>query len=157
MVMRKSSVNVSAAEPASKAVSGFSLIETLVALVIVAMSITIFFQLFSGGMRLESRARELAQNQFTAGRIFDALQRLDIRDADFPWQGEHEGKNWEIRILPVDVLEESMDDGFALRRDQELFTLEFVLDTSSGPPTRLIRYVAFPLNFLPTDILARMP
>ncbi len=136
---------------------GFSLIETLVAMVIAALSITIFFQLISAGMRLESRARSLASDQFVAGRIFDVLQRLDIRELDFPWEGEQEGVRWLVRLSPVDVPDEVVEEGFALRMDQELYALEMFLDTDSGgSTTRLLRYVAFPLDFLPTDFKAGM-
>lgn len=142
---------------ASAPTSGFSLIETLVALVVAAMSITVFFQLFSAGMRLESRARTLAADQFVAAGVFDALQRLDLRDLDFPWEGEHEDMHWQMRIHPVDVPDETLDDGFALRMDQELYALELSLDTGSGaPPTRLLRYVSFPLDYLSADFKARI-
>ena len=142
----------------SEAMSGFTLIETLVALVVATMSITVFFQLFSAGMRLESRARTLVADQFVAAGIFDALQRLDVRDLEFPWEGEHEGMHWRMRMHPVDVLEQTADDGFALRMDQELYALELFLDTGSGaPPTRLLRYVSIPQGFLSADFKARMP
>lgn len=137
--------------------AGFTLMETLVALVVAAMSITIFFQLFSAGMRLESQARDLAFDQFVAGRIFDALQRLDVRERDFPWEGEDDGMRWEIRVRPVDVPDDLPDDGFAVRMDQELYAMELHLDTGPGPPTLLTRYVSFPLNFLPPDVTDRVP
>ncbi|WP_459939098.1 PilW family protein [Desulfonatronum parangueonense] len=136
--------------------SGFTLIETLVALVIAALSITVFFQLFSASMRLEAQARGIASDQFAAAVFFDAMQRLDIRDYDFPWEGEHEGVRWRIRMRPVDVPDEAMDDGFALRMKQELYAMEVFLDSGFSPPTRLLRYVSFPLDFLSADFKSRM-
>lgn len=138
-------------------VSGFTLMETLVAMIIAAMSITVFFQVFSAGMRLESRARDLAEDQFVAGRIFDDLQRLDLREPDFPWEGEREKVRWQVTIRPVDVPDQTLEDGFALRMDQELYAMELLVDGGKGgPATKLLRYVAFPLNFLSPDFKAGM-
>ncbi len=134
---------------------GFSLIEVLVALVIASLCVTVFFQLFSSGMRLEVRARELMVEQFQAGRIFADLQRRDIRDDDFPWEGEQNGLLWQVRLSPVDVREEVMDDGFALRKDQELYRLQLLFQGGPGPETGFTRYVAFPPDFLPPDFKMR--
>ena len=53
---------------------GFTLMEVLVAVTIVSMTVSVFFQLLSGSMKLEHRGQEVIRKRLLADRVFGDLQ-----------------------------------------------------------------------------------
>jgi len=122
--------------------------ETLVAVVIAALTVTVFFQLLSGSMNLERKGRDLVQELILADRAFEELQRLDVRDPDFPWEGEARGLTWRLEIHPLDIASTTIEeDELALRLPQELYLYEFRYVYGKGPGRNIQRHVAHALGF----------
>ncbi len=89
--------------------SGFSLIEVLVAFVLLGMTLAVIMQIFSGGLRNASAAKHRAQAMVLAE------SKLELLGSEIPLeQGGSQGENgpfaWEIEIYPFDTLELSEDD-----------------------------------------------
>ncbi|MGM0760869.1 MAG: type IV pilus modification PilV family protein [Thermodesulfobacteriota bacterium] len=82
---------------------GFTLLEVLIALIIVALAVTVYFQLISAGMKLEYKAEKKVAYAVQAEQLFQRLQTQDVRDDDFKWQGKNGHCPWELQIRPVDV------------------------------------------------------
>ncbi|RLB70348.1 MAG: type II secretion system protein [Deltaproteobacteria bacterium] len=114
---------------------GFTLLEMLVAVMVVGLTVTVFFQVLSSSMKLERKGRRLDQVQLVSGQLFDFLLARDVREDDFPWRGELAVGSWELQLLPVDVRE---DDSTAfseaevpVKLPEELY--RFVLRVHYGP------------------------
>ncbi|MDZ7761343.1 MAG: prepilin-type N-terminal cleavage/methylation domain-containing protein [Desulfovermiculus sp.] len=102
---------------------GFTLLEVLIALTIVAMAVTVYFQLISAGTKLEYQARQNMDLVVQAQQFFEQMQTRNVRDDDFKWQGEHQGCAWDLEIKPVDVQELHMDqDETTLKKETEIYS-----------------------------------
>lgn len=122
--------------------------ETLVAVIVVALTVTVFFQLLSGSMNLEARGRDLTRETLLADRLFQDLQRLDIREPDFPWRGESHGLAWELRIQPVDVEDTQVDiEDLLLKLPRELYRYVFDYSRDGHPRGTITRYETYPRDF----------
>ena len=75
-------------------ISGYTLVEVLVAFVILAMALTVLLQIFSGGLRSVSissdyaRAVAIAESQLAEAGVAEALrpgQELGDTDSKFTW------------------------------------------------------------------------
>ncbi|WP_279615206.1 PulJ/GspJ family protein [Desulfonatronum thioautotrophicum] len=126
--------------------AGFTLMEVLVAVIIVAMTVTVFFQLLSASMNLERKGRDMVRDILIADRLFGNLQRLDIREPDFPWSGEAGGLSWRLEIHPVEIEDMMLDDP-PLRLPTELFRYEFHYSADKKPYRVIHRYVTHPPDF----------
>lgn len=135
---------------------GFTLMETLVAVIIVALTVTVFFQLFSASMNLERRGRVVVQEILLAERVFGDLQRQDIREGDFSWSGETDGLSWRLEIHPVEIVDMKIkDDETPLSLPTELFRFEFHYSKDNGPTRTIHRYAAYPPDFFDDQFRAR--
>ncbi len=128
--------------------AGFTLMETLVAVIIAALSVTVFFQLLSGSMNLERKGRDLVQELILADRAYEELLRRDVRDSDFPWQGEAHGLSWRLEIHPVDIASAKIEeDELALQLPTELYLYAFHYVYDGGPDRTIQRHVAHAPEF----------
>ncbi|PTN35142.1 hypothetical protein C6366_11520 [Desulfonatronum sp. SC1] len=128
--------------------AGFTLMETLVAVIITSLTVTVFFQLLSGSMNLERKGRDLVQELILADRAFEELQRLDVRDPDFPWEGEAHGLTWRLEIHPVDIASPTIEeDELALRLPQELYLYVFHYGRKGDPGRTIQRHIAHAPDF----------
>ncbi|MEG6550782.1 type II secretion system protein [Desulfocurvibacter africanus] len=142
------SVQIGQASQVSQA--GFTLMEVLVAAVIVGLTVSVFFQLLSGSLRLEVRSRQTAEAVVESRMLFDQLMAMDVRDDEYPWSGEAEGRAWNVSMYAVDVPapldadaqsdEQSEDELLTVRTPSELY--RFVLDFTArgGRNVRLSLY-----------------
>ncbi|EGJ48563.1 type IV pilus modification PilV family protein [Desulfocurvibacter africanus] len=142
------SVQIGQARQVSQA--GFTLMEVLVAAVIVGLTVSVFFQLLSGSLRLEVRSRQTAEAVVESRMLFDQLMAMDVRDDEYPWSGEAEGRAWNVSMYAVDVPapldadaqsdEQSEDELLTVRTPSELY--RFVLDFTArgGRNVRLSLY-----------------
>ncbi|MCD6533821.1 MAG: type II secretion system protein [Deltaproteobacteria bacterium] len=125
---------------------GFTLLEMMVAVMIVGLTVTTFFQLFGASLRLEHRARGFDEIIVLGRQTFAFLQARDIRKDEFPWSGEIENFSWSLRLEPVDV---KPDDDFVadgesvtLRWTSELYRLVFAMQDMRRPG-RHLRLVSY--------------
>lgn len=133
---------------AEKAAKGFTLLEVLVSLTIVAMTVTVFFQLISSGMKLEHRSGQRVDAAVRAQQMFERLQIRDVREDDFEWQGEDNGCAWDLAIRPEDIQSMQMDDDTpAMKKETELYTYIFGYTCRDDREIVLERMVVVGPNF----------
>ncbi|MBN2333128.1 MAG: prepilin-type N-terminal cleavage/methylation domain-containing protein [Deltaproteobacteria bacterium] len=130
---------------------GFTLLEMLVAVLVVSLTVTVFFQVLSASMKLEQKGRRLDELQLVAGQLFDLLLAHDVREETFPWQGEVEGLPWKLTLFPIDVRDKDSvaAEEIAVRLPEELY--RFILQVSYGARgtalLTLTREMRFPLTY----------
>ncbi|MFO7595926.1 MAG: type II secretion system protein [Desulfocurvibacter africanus] len=145
--------------------AGFTLMEVLVAAVIVGLTVSVFFQLLSGSLRLEVRSRQTAEAVVESRMLFDQLMAMDVRDDEYPWSGEAEGRAWNVSMYAVDVpapldadsrsneqsAEQSEDELLMVRTPSELY--RFVLDFTArgGRNVRLSLYRDYEPGYFTDD------
>ena len=125
--------------------TGFTLLEVLVAVVIVGLTITAFFELLTGSLKLERKVEEKLGLEITAREAFTKLLALDPREEDFPWEGTADGKWYEISLFPVELAPDkdvAEEQEVTLRLEQELFGYEFTLfeNEEKTKGLRLVQY-----------------
>ena len=82
-----------------KAGNGFTLVETLTAMMILAISLTVILQIFSGGLRASRVSDEYNRAVFHAREKMEAFLLLD-RLRDETLQGDFsDGYTWTARIV----------------------------------------------------------
>lgn len=125
---------------------GFTLLEMMVAVLIVGLTVTTFFQLFGGSLRLEQRTRSFDEIIFLGRQTFALLLARDMRGDEFPWSGEIANFTWNLRLEPVDVKPDvdvsSDDETLTLRWTSELYRLIFAIQDSRHPG-RHLKLVAY--------------
>ncbi|WP_321531237.1 type II secretion system protein [uncultured Desulfuromonas sp.] len=132
---------------------GFSLIEMLVAVVLVGMVLTVFLQVFSGSMRLSRKSRAMLEHHLQAEALFSRVLLQDERDEYFAWQGENDIGRWEIVLQELDTvvpLEEQDEITLALPSELFIETLTFYpAATTTSVVLQQIR--RWPLNHFSED------
>ncbi|MCD6430555.1 MAG: type II secretion system protein [Deltaproteobacteria bacterium] len=125
---------------------GFTLLEMMVAVLIVGLTVTTFFQLFGASLRLEQRARGFDEIIVLGRQTFALLRARDLRSDEFPWLGESENFSWSLHLESVDVKPdvdaEADDEILSLRWTSELYRLVFALQDIRRPG-RHLRLVAY--------------
>ena len=125
---------------------GFTLLEMMVAVLIVGLTVTTFFQLFGASLRLEQRARGFDEIIVLGRQTFALLLARDLRRDKFPWSGEIENFSWNLRLEAVDVKPEAEvtveDEAITLRWTSELYRLVFALQDIRRPG-RHLKLVAY--------------
>lgn len=131
---------------------GFTLLEMLVAVMVVGLTVTVFFQVLSSSMKLERKGRQLDEVQLVAGQLFEFLLARDVREDDFPWSGELPEFPWELKLSAVEIREESLslsESEVAIKLPEEFY--RFTLLVHYGPRQKklltLIQERRFPLNY----------
>lgn len=128
--------------------AGFTLMETLVAVIITSLTVTVFFQLLSGSMNLERRGRDVVLEAMVAEQAFTALQREDIREADFPWTGQAGRLSWRLLIFPEEVRDAFREDDEAdLLLPTELYRYTFRYSWRDGSERTLVAFMTHPPEF----------
>ncbi|MCF8039386.1 MAG: type II secretion system GspH family protein, partial [Desulfohalobiaceae bacterium] len=77
---------------------GFTLVEMLVAVIIVGSTLAVFFQLLSSSLRLEKRGRDQFKTLLAAKEKFMDISSLNIKNQEFPWQGADGEARWTVRL-----------------------------------------------------------
>ncbi len=126
--------------------SGFTLLEMMVAVLVVGLTVTTFFQLFGASLRLEQRGRGFDEVIVVGRQTFAELLVRDLRKDEFPWSGEIEAFSWELQLEAVDVKPEADaeadDEDVALRWTSELYRLVFTIQDKNRPG-RHLRLVSY--------------
>lgn len=118
---------------------GFSLIEVLVALVIVSISLGILFQVVSGSLRLGFRARQHQELWADAMGVFAKVLPAEFDWKNLEWEGLDDDSSWKIEIHPV-ALRASLQEA-GISSAQELFKVVFVYrDLARNKTVRIASY-----------------
>lgn len=132
---------------------GFSLVEILVAVFIVGLALTVFFQLLSGSMRLSYKSRNLLDHAMHAEEIFSWVLIQDIRSEEFIWSAEMESGRWDLQLEAIEIPEINIslnEDNIIL--PAELYRLIFTFYTAAGRPVISLNAVRqYPLRYLTDD------
>ena len=90
--------------------SGFTLIEIMVAMAIVAIGITVVIEVFAGGLRLAGKSQEYSRAAFYGRQLLEEVC-LKQEIAEGSEQGVFEGDfTWQYDIRPHEVLLEEGDE-----------------------------------------------
>lgn len=127
--------------------TGFSLLEALLALVIVSISLGVLFQIVSGSMRLGFQARENYVAVHQAQEIFAATVPRSPVWEDLVWTNSTDDFEWVLEIHPV-ALRESFEDGSITAGDDLLKIVFLYTDRSTGRPYRFFAYRRVPQDSL---------
>lgn len=128
--------------------SGFSLLEALIALVIVSVSLGVLFQVVSGSLRLSARAVEAFEVRGEARRLFMEALPEDVQWQDMEWGNSTADGEWTLEVHPVSLRESLEKMGLASGRNLFRFDFNYV-DTRSGRRERLSSYRNIPEASLP--------
>ncbi len=115
--------------------AGFTLIETLVAMMLLAISLVIILQLFSGGLKSEKIADDYTRAIFHArAKIEEILLMKDSNESSR--EGEFEdGYKWRVDITQVEM-EESETEEEMLPLPLNLVNVEVTVSWPSGEKDR---------------------
>lgn len=132
---------------------GFSLVEILVAVFIVGLSLTVFFQLLSGNIKLSYKGRHLLNSAIHADEIFSKLLLQDITSEDFVWHAEIEQGEWDLQLKAIEIQETDIDtDELNIILPADLYRLVFTLYAADGRPVISLASVRqYPFNYFPED------
>lgn len=123
--------------------AGFTLLEMMVAVVLVGLVVTTFYQLFAGSLRLEIRARGFDEVVVAGRLVFAQLMSRDPRTDEFPWSGEDEKFTWSLELQeiagppPADAEALRDDEEPALRWSSELYAMVFQMQDKLRPGRHL--------------------
>lgn len=127
---------------------GFTLLEVLIALTIVALAVTVYLQLMSAGMKLEYKASKKIDHAVQAEQFFEGLQCQDVREDDFQWQGEDGECQWRLKILPKDVQVQKWEkDDVQITRNTELYSFKLTYSCPDATPLTLRRWEVLDPDF----------
>jgi len=126
--------------------SGFTLLEMMVAVLVVGLTVTTFFQLFGASLRLERRGRGFDEVIVIGRQTMAQLLVRDLLKDEFPWSGEIENFAWNLHLESVDVKpdadEKAAEEGISFRWTSELYRLVFAIQDKNRPG-RHLRLVAY--------------
>ena len=89
-----------------RGMAGFTLIEVIVAIAILAISLVMIMQLFSGGLRASRASRDYTRAIVHAKDKMEELHIEPVQDS-----GEFEdGFKWESEVYPFDEYEEKLEN-----------------------------------------------
>lgn len=132
---------------------GFTLVEVLVAFIIVGLSLTVFLQLLSGSMQLSFKSRHLLDQAIAADAIFSQILLQDIRIEDFLWHSEQQDKCWDLQLEALDIVDSRVDgDKPIIVPVAELYRLVFTFYAVSGRPIITLNSVRqYPLTYFTAE------
>lgn len=128
---------------------GFTLVEVLVAFIIVGLSLTVFLQLLSGSMRLSHKSRHLLDQAIHADEVFSQILLQDIRTEDFLWHDEEEDGRWELQLEAIEVVDPEVDKTeLTIVPVAELYQLVLTFYVANDRPTITLKSVRqYPLTY----------
>lgn len=118
---------------------GFTLLEALIALVIVGVSLGVLFQVVSGSINLSLHGRELFVITAEAQAVFDAVAPRSLPWEELEWSNSTETGEWTLTLHPV-ILRDAFERT-GVTGGQDLFKLVFdYRDLASDRAVRLFAY-----------------
>lgn len=127
---------------------GFSLLEALIALMIVGIALGVLFQVVSGSHRLGRRAMESFELKSHALALFWEVLPEDADWQDLNWHDDVGEFQWTLEVHPV-ALQDSLKE-FGLVAGYSLLRFDFCCtDSRTGRQVRLSTYRKVQEEFLP--------
>lgn len=118
---------------------GFSLMEVLVALVIVGIALGVLFQVVSGSMRLGFKARKHHEVWSDAAEVFERVLPEEPDWERLRWDGMDAGATWRLEVHPVAM--KAWLEPLGMSSSRELFKFVLVYRDLTGDRTvRLSSY-----------------
>ena len=119
---------------------GFTLIEIMVAMAVLAIALTVIFELFSGGLRLAGKSENYSRAIFYGRQLLEeiCLQKdLSENEEEGEFAG---GYTWRYEIKPLSVLiEQNGDNNFSLK----IFDVKVSVFWPSGENKKTINFETF--------------
>lgn len=117
--------------------AGFSLIETLVAFIVLSMALTAFFQSWSIGLNGLSRLEKRERAMMLAASVLEQVGTTEpARPGSYGGEDDDGVLSWDVTITPIDAVRDGRSAALPLRIDVR------VTDGSGAELTRLatLRY-----------------
>lgn len=118
---------------------GFTLLEALLALVIVSISLGVLFQVVSSSLQLGFKARNNYVAAAQAQAMFRQVIPQDLEWTDLEWANSTEDFSWTVEIHPV-VLQESFEDTGLISGDDLMKIVFFYTDLATEKTFRLTSF-----------------
>ncbi|QTA80619.1 Prepilin-type N-terminal cleavage/methylation domain-containing protein [Desulfonema limicola] len=114
---------------------GFTLIETMTAMIILAVSLTVILELFSGGLKSARLSDEYTRAIFHAKEKMEEILLAD-KLTDLESEGEFEdGFKWAVNIT-LPLAEEIEENEQIKKSDKHLFNIHVSVSWNDGSGTR---------------------
>ncbi|MCF8105981.1 MAG: type II secretion system GspH family protein [Desulfohalobiaceae bacterium] len=124
---------------------GFTLVEMLVAVIIVGSTLAVFFQLLSSSLRLEKRGRDQFKTLLAAKEKYMDISSLNIKDREFPWQGADGDARWTVRLERSGCSpKKELGEALASRPYSNLYKISLDFVCKGHEKVTLTRYIRFP-------------
>jgi prepilin-type N-terminal cleavage/methylation domain-containing protein len=125
---------------------GFTLMEVLVASIIVGLTLGVLFQVMSSGAKLRLASRDALDTTLAARQIFDGITVEEMSSPDFAWSGEDLGGKWELTLEPIEIPADQLEHGgLPVRLTSALYEVTFRY-LRGGSTSSLARLVALPTD-----------
>jgi len=116
--------------------SGFTLVETLVALIVLSVALTMILQLFSGGINSKRRSGEYTRAVFRASEVMETILVSDTL-SDQVLEGSFEdGFTWKITLLEIVDDQEESEESTDEEKGVILYQVDLDLSWESGERTK---------------------
>jgi len=119
---------------------GFTLIEIMVAMAVLAIALTVIFELFSGGLRLAGKSENYSRAIFYGRQLLEEIclqKNLSENEEEGEFAG---GYTWRYEIKPLSVLiEQNGDNNFSLK----IFDVKVSVFWPSGENKKTINFETF--------------
>ncbi len=110
---------------------GFTLIEVVVALAILAIGLTIIIELFSGGLRLGRASMEYTKAvNYARMKMEESMAKSAIEEGTQEGESDDKTLRWQMGVNKVDLL--SIDKSLDYKPPVELFKLKIDVFWKSG-------------------------
>lgn len=123
----------------AQAPGGFTLLEALVALVIVSISLGVLFQVVSGSLRLGVRSSEAFAVRQDAWEMFGKVLPETVDWEEMPWGNATRDWEWSLEARPVALADSLQRIGLASGQDLILFVFTYT-DEATGRSVSLSSY-----------------
>lgn len=130
-----------------KGPGGFTLLEALVALVIVSISLGVLFQVVSGSLRLGVRSGEAFAVRDDAREMFGKVLPETVDWEEMPWGNATRDWEWSLEARPIALRESLQRVGLASGQDLILFEFRYT-DEATGRSVSLSSYRRVPSQAL---------
>ncbi len=121
------------------------------ALVITGLTVTVFFQLLSSGLRLEYNADQTVARVVDLGQTYNHVLNQDVRESDFPWQEDLESFSWTLKIERVETMETIAESDNPINLTSELYRYVFDFKSKDHREWKIIRYVQHDPGYFSQD------
>lgn len=128
--------------------AGFSLLEAIIALVIVSVSLGVLFQVVSGSLRLSARAVEAFEVRGEARKLFMEVLPKETNWQEMEWRNSTADGEWALEVHPISLRESLEKMGLSSGRNLFRFDFSYV-DARSGRRERISSYRNIPDDSLP--------